>query len=397
MGVRYFGLLQLGELKAYDQLLRSRPIEPEDRRILIVAITEQDLQIPQQRDRRESLSDLALNLALDKLETYQPQGIGLAIYRDLPVDANQKDLAQRLQKKDGLIAICKVSDPSVNNPGIKPPPEIPKAQKERIGFSDFVIDEDGTLRRHVIAMKPPAASPCTTPYAFSARLAFRYLEAKGIAVDYSPEGNLTMKRVNHGANTVFKRWREHRGGYQKVDARDYQILLNYRSFSSPLKIAQIVTLEQVIQGELNPDDVKDRIVLIGTIAPSLHENQLTPYGEMPRVMIHAQMVSQMISAVLDGRNQIWVWNIWKEGLWILGWSFVGGAIAYYCNSTRYIVISESVALVLLYGFCFILMTQSGWIPILPPALTLLTTGVVVAWFKFTSYTNLNNSRVGSPH
>lgn len=42
-GVRELKWLQSWELKAYDQMLRSRPAEPPDSRILLVTITEEDL------------------------------------------------------------------------------------------------------------------------------------------------------------------------------------------------------------------------------------------------------------------------------------------------------------------------------------------------------------------
>jgi CHASE2 domain-containing sensor protein len=43
MGVRSLGLLQTWELKSYDQLLRQRPSEPADSRILLVGADEADI------------------------------------------------------------------------------------------------------------------------------------------------------------------------------------------------------------------------------------------------------------------------------------------------------------------------------------------------------------------
>jgi CHASE2 domain-containing sensor protein len=66
------------------------------------------------------------------------------------------------------------------------------------------------------------------------------------------------------------------GGYQKVDAWDYQILLNYRSYRSPLKVARTVTLTEVLNDKVKPDEVKDRIVLIGVTAQSVHDDFSLP-------------------------------------------------------------------------------------------------------------------------
>ncbi len=233
MGVRHLGLLQTAELRAFDQLLRLRPSEKPDPRLLVVAIAEDDFQLPEQQDRKGSLSDRALALLVQKLEKLQPRAIGLDIYRDFPVDSQEASLAAWMRRSDNFIAICKVSEPQINEPGVSPPPEIPI---ERQGFSDFVKDSDGILRRHLIAMQPGDSSPCTTPYALSAQLAFRYLEAEGISAKYTKNQELQIGKV------VFKRLRSHMGGYQKLDDSGYQILLNYRSFNSPLQAIEITEL-----------------------------------------------------------------------------------------------------------------------------------------------------------
>ncbi|HYX13338.1 MAG TPA: CHAT domain-containing protein, partial [Nostoc sp.] len=67
LGVRQMGGLQTWELQAYDQLMRSRPQEKQDPRLLIVTVTEEDFQLPEQKERRGSLSELALARLLEKL------------------------------------------------------------------------------------------------------------------------------------------------------------------------------------------------------------------------------------------------------------------------------------------------------------------------------------------
>ena len=229
MVLRHLGLLQALELQAFDQLVRLRPDSGPDPRLLVVTITEDDFKLTEQQHRIGSLSDRSLALLLQKLEPYQPQAIGLDIYHDFQVDPNEAHLATRLRRSDNFIAICKVSEPKVNEPGVSPLAEIPLSRQ---GFSDFVQDPDGILRRQLIAMKPSKTSPCTTPYAFSARLAFRYLEALGISAKYTPNRELQLGKV------VFKRWLNHMGGYQQVDDWGYQILLNYRSFGSTFSRSQ---------------------------------------------------------------------------------------------------------------------------------------------------------------
>jgi CHASE2 domain-containing sensor protein len=371
MGGRWLGIFQPVELQAYDQLLRLRSDETQDQRLLIVTITESDFQLQAQQQRKGSLSDRALARLLETLEPHKPRAIGLDIYRDFPAEGT--DLASRLEKSDRFFAICKVSMPKLNHPGIAPPPKIPI---ERQGFSDFVQDSDGVLRRHLLAMNPDATSPCTTPYALSARLVFRYLQDEGIVAKYTPQQELQLGKV------IFKRMRSHRGGYHRLDDWGYQILLNYRrSYHSPQEVAEKVTLQDVLAGKVQPDKVKDRIILIGVTAESAGDHFATPYSTsqgtyepMPGVIVHAQMVSQILSAVKDGRVLMWVWAWWGDVLWVWGWSVVGGVVVWHFGSIRWLGLASGVTLGVLYGLSFGFFTQGVWVPLVPAAIALVATG-----------------------
>ncbi len=378
IGVRHLGMLQPLELQTFDQMLRLRPSEGPDPRLLVVAITEDDFKLPEQQQRKGSLSERALALLLQKLESYQPQAIGLDVYHDYPFDPNQPNLVNGMQRSHDFVAICKVSEPKVNESGVAPPPEIPP---ERQGFSDFVLDPDGILRRYLIAMKPGPTSPCTTPYALSARLAFNYLEAKGIPAKYTQPGDLQIGKV------VFKRWRSHMGGYQQVDDWGYQVLLSYCACKSPEDIAEKVTLKDVLTGSVKPEAVKNRIVLIGITAQSAGDFFATPYStgqgsyqEMPGVILHAQMVSQMLKAVLDGRPLLWIWPAWGEALWVWGWSMLGGILVWRIRNPLRLVLAGAATLGVLYGVSFSLLVHGGWMPLVPTALALvITVGSTVAY------------------
>ena len=84
--------LQNSELSIYDQMLRSRPPEPPDNRMLLVTITQEDL-----NREKWPLSDQTINKLLKKLESYQPRVIGLNIYRH-----EQKNLAANLKKPNQI-------------------------------------------------------------------------------------------------------------------------------------------------------------------------------------------------------------------------------------------------------------------------------------------------------
>jgi CHASE2 domain-containing sensor protein len=370
MGVRHLGLLQAAELKAFDQLLRLRPQEKPDPRLLVIAIAEDDFQLPEQQNRKGSLSDRAFALLVEKLEKFQPRAIGLDIYRDFPVDSQEPTLANWMRRSQKFVAICKVSEPQINQPGVSPPPEIPQ---ESQGFSDFVNDSDGVIRRHLIAMNPNDSSPCTTPYALSAQLAFRYLEAEGISVQYTKNKELQIGKV------VFGRLRSRMGGYQQLDDWGYQVLLNYRSFKSPLKAIEQITLKDAIKGAIDPNKVKNRIVLIGITNQSAGDYFPTPYAtsqkqQIPGVIIHAQMVSQILSAVLDGRTLLWVWPVWGEVLWIFYWSIFGGIIAWRIRNYWLLGLVGIAVIVVISAISFMMLLKGIWIPLIPAVITLVVTG-----------------------
>ena len=367
MGVRSLGLLQSWELKTFDQMMGLRPDEGPDPRLLVVTVTEKDVQSQPAKERLgASLSDRTLAQLLEKLESYQPRVIGLDIYRENPVRAEHTNLATRLGKSDRFIAICKAGDDD-NNPGVSPPPEIPV---QRLGFSDVVADSDGIIRRQLLAMAP--ASPCNTDKSFSLRLALRYLAYEGIQLKLTPDEYFQLGSI------VFKTLEENTGGYHQVDARGHQVLLNYRSSD---QVARQVTLADVLNNKLTPELVKNRIVLIGTTAESFHDYWLTPYSaghsplqEMPGVIVQAHMVSQILSTVLNNRPLFWFWPKWGEALWVWGWSLVGGLLAWRVRSLLHLGLAGGAAFGTLYGLYFVLLIQGGWVPLIPSAFALVATG-----------------------
>jgi CHASE2 domain-containing sensor protein len=376
-GIRFLGLLSPVELFAFDLLMRSRIPEKPDDRLLVVTVTHEDIQAQdresQDREPRDgSLSDSTLSKLLQKLEKHQPVAIGLDIYRDYP--SRKPELAQQLQQSQRLIGICKRPDTKDDPTGTLPSPEIPQSQ---LGFSDFVQDFDGAIRRHLLFLTPNTTSRCTAAYAFSSQLAFRYLYTKGIKPEFTPDYNLKLGKK------VFPSISDRTNGYQSIDSSGSQVLLNYRAMSNPQNIAQKVTLKDIFSDKVNPQAIQNRIVLIGIADLSAGDYWSTPYGagssqKISGVLIHAHMVSQILSHVLDGRPLLWVWSGWVEVGWIACWSIIGGFVAW---RFRRLVIMGAVVFSLVIIFtriCLLLLNYGGWIPLVAPAIALLlTNGTVV--------------------
>ena len=370
MGVRMLGFLQSVELKAFDQVMQWRPAEKPDSRLLIVQVTAEDIA---KLGGEYPLQDKTLLRLLKKLEEYQPRAIGLDIYRDRVQGEGHPELIQHLQKSDSIIPVCVVPSSKIPQ-GVAPPPGI---LETKVGFADVVRDPDNIVRRHLIAMKPPAASPCATYYALSFQLALRYLQAEGqslefITADHWRLGQLNLRKLNNKT-----------GFYQKpVGLEGFQLLLNYRTNSSLKTIADRVTLHDVFTNQIHPDFLKHKIILIGVTDPTIEDNFQTPYNQEIRgLMLHAQLVSQILSAVKEQRGLLWFLPIWGDGVWVWVWSVGGGILAISLGSSLFrLGLIGIVGLVSLTGSCFILLVTTGCIlPLIPSSIALVaTSGSLVA-------------------
>jgi CHASE2 domain-containing sensor protein len=146
-----------------------------------------------------------------------------------------------------------------------------------------------------------------------------------------------------------------------------------------------VTLKQILNNEINANIVKDRIILIGVTAPSVATAFRTPYGsgfqqEIPGVIFHAQVVSHILSAVLNGRPIIWAWPLWGDILWVWGWSVVGAVIAWRVRSLLYLVLIGGVVTSSLYGICWALFLHGAWVPLIPSAIALVLASSAIATY-----------------
>ena len=381
LGVRELKWLQSWELRAYDQMLRLRPTEAPDPRILLVTVTEDDL-----RQYRWPVSDSKMNELLAKLESYQPRVIGINIYRP-----EQTNLGASLKRRDNILSTCAFS--SVGLPEIAPPSNFPI---DNVGFTDLISDEDGMVRRSLLFANSPEDKKCTTNFSFAAILAIKYLEKQGIEPDFSDENNFKLVDAHsQKVKASLKFLERNAGSYKSMDDGGYQIMLNYRH---PDSLAQEVTFSQALNGNINPNWIKDRLVIIGTKSPSLHPGFYTPYNalpnqpaRMPAVLIHAQIASQMLSTVLDGRRVIWYFSDSVEVVWVWVWSLLGAALAWRLRHPLLLVVVEGVTVSGLVVICALLFVQAGWVPLIPPAIALVLSGVSV--MAYTTYQTQQQTKI----
>ncbi|MEG4943564.1 CHASE2 domain-containing protein [Microcoleus sp. F4-D5] len=367
--MRWFGFFQVWEWAAFDHFVRWRPAEAIDSRIAIVEINEADLQ-----KYGYPISDAVLAQLLQKLHAGKPRAIGLDVYRDLPTQPGNAELLKTFKTIPNLIGIELMPDET--RFGVRPPPVLDKL--DRIGFNNVVIDADGKVRRTLLYAWPEDGK---THQSFALRLALLYLKSENI----SPQASKGYPQYLQLGKGVFRPFQPNDGAYVRSDSRGYQILTNLRGPRGSFRTA---SMSDVLSGKVPADFVRSRAVLIGSNAPSLKDFYQNSYSsglfappqQIPGVELQAHFLSHILSAALDGRGGINVWPEAAELLWILLWSWAGANVSWnlrslgrsaYCLLSICLGLSASLYLAFLAGW---------WLPLIPPILSLVGSGVAVVGY-----------------
>jgi CHASE2 domain-containing sensor protein len=336
------------ELRAYDWMLRSRPEHPLDPRILLVTVTEADLQ----QLNTSTPSDRTVAQVIQKLQQYQPRVIGMDFYRDLPQGEGKSELHRQLQATN-VTMIYRIGDQHSDR--ILPPAGIPA---EQLGFNDLPVDHDGVMRRALLFANQDTS--------FAMQTAFIYLEKQQILPQEHPQhpGILQLGR------STFWPIQPNSGAYRTADTKGHQILLNYRGSHA----ARRVSLNQVLQQQLNPEWVRDKIVLIGSATISGNDFFYTPYSpgkaqqhKMSGIEVQAQIVSQILDAAMGTRSLIGSCPTWAEWLWTVSWAIVGGIMAWQVRHFVWLSGLQVGLLLLLLGGSWVALNQGLWLPIVAPS------------------------------
>lgn len=367
IGFGSMGWLQPFELPIYDLMLRSRPSEPPDPRLLLVKVTPTDLQaLDQSQQRRLNfLPEPVLTQLLNRLEQdLKPRIIGLDIAQR--ATARSPQLKQWV-KNSKLIAGCGETS---QGELIAPPPEM-SLDNFQVGFVTFWLDPDNTLRRMAYEVSPGPATGeqvvCQVRHSFGLLAALGYLQAvdsQKYAVTRTETDDLQVGDV------VLKTITRDTGGYQFTNDGGWEMLLNYRAGG---QVAEIVSLSQVLTAKLSDQqraNWQGRIILVG--AESETDYHPTPYNrKMPGVEVHAHQVSQILSTILDDRPLISGWSAFAESLWIGAWAILGGLLIWVSQHSKINAAMLCLALVSLEGLAVLLLWQGIWVPVAAPLLAIL--------------------------
>lgn len=407
LGLRVVGQLQVAELVAYDFLLRHRPSEPADDRLLIVTVDDasgswlrEQMKYGNYEPGIGTIPDQALREALTQLADHHPAMVGLDFYRDF---AAEPLLAEQLETTYNLVGLCKGS---FNGVGVEKPPEIPL---QRLGFNDYVTEsppplfrshtgfgeilQSGStlLRRHYL--KQGADERCPAEDAFSLVIARQYL-AQQHKTYTDPWATDWVQDMALGGVRVPQLWA---GGLLVSESSayapmlpeqlgGYQTMLNFRATQGDInQFAARLSFQDLVMGQFDPSLVEGRIVLIGydDITDRSADYYDTTYGEIPGVVSQGQMVSQLISASLDGRPLIWWWPAWADMVWTTAWAMVAGWVVWRLGEVLRMVAGLGLCSLAVTVVCYgVLVTMGGWLPLVPPLLAMSWTVGLVALFTY---------------
>ena len=368
--LRSLGIMQPLEWAALDSFFSFLPSEARDDQIAIVAIDEPSLE----QVGQWPLPDAAIASLLQKLHTYQPRAIGLDLYRDLSVPPGNSELIAAYASIPNLIGIQQLKDRSSS--GVLPPPTL--SQHNRVGFNNVVVDPDGKVRRGLLYW----ATPEKLHESFDLKLALIYLQAKGI----TPQPAKENPQYFQLGKSVFRRFEPNDGGYVRSDAGGYQILSNFHRPSTGFRQVSMI---DVLADRVGVNEIRDRIVLIGSTAPSLKDVFYTPdtgslllgaAQPISGVELHANFISQIINAALLERPLIRVWSDFWENFWIFAWAMVGASLSWRWRLPCKSFISILVAASALITSCYLAFFSGWWLPVVPSILALFgSAGIITAY------------------
>jgi adenylate cyclase len=208
----------------------------------------------------------------------------------------------------------------------------------------------------------------TTATAFALRLALLYLQPEGIVLQPDPK---YPEQLRLGPHTL-RPLEPNDGPYVAADASGYQFLLDLRlrgSFPS-------VTLAELLAGNIAPEVLRDKIVIVGVTAQSVKDHFYTPFSlglqenqQTDGVAIHAHITSHLIRLGLGGVAPIKTLNEWQEGIWIILWSAIGTLTGFKVRSPWKFSFAIGSGLLALTAFDFGVFLRGWWLPLVPPALT----------------------------
>jgi diguanylate cyclase (GGDEF)-like protein len=372
------GAFQVWELHTFDWMMNHRLSEQPDDRIVIIGITEQDIE----QSGNAAVSDAMLADVIEAVKAQNPTVIGMDFFRNVARDPDYERLQRVFRETPNIIGIEKVVDDAalsaVSGNSVL-------VEKEQVAASDLIVDIDGRVRRGFLF-------PSATGDRVLESLAFR------VALDYLASHDIAPKSASGVLELGYVRlppFEKNSGGYSHADAGGYQVVMNWRANLQFKKFSA----QDALTGKIPPGTLRDKIVLIGGMQSGDADVFFTPYskkkgsvGLLPShgIEIHASLASQIISEAFGQRPPIKMLSDQAEAALITVFAWLGIGL--------YRLGRDDWQRLYLFGLCgflslglsyLALMLWGWWLPVVPVSLALITAPVITRLQKLSRLQTLS--------
>lgn len=368
--LRFLGAFQSWELQAFDWMMNHRLREVPDDRIVIIGITEDDIE----RSQSAIVSDTMLVEIIQRVKEQHPTVIGLDFFRNVPHDEGYAQLQQVFEETPNIIGIEKVIDDAAlaavagNSVLVK---------NNQVAASDLMIDNDGRVRRGFLF---PSAVGDRILEGLGFRVALEYLESHNI----TPNPDADVLELGYARLPPFEK---NAGGYSNADAGGYQIIMNWRSHIN----FQTYSAYDVLEDKLPDNALQDKIVFIGGMQSGDADVFFTPYsrrraspGLLPShgVEIHASLASQIVSVAFGQRPPIRVLSDYGETILITLFAWLGIGLYQIGRDDMRRLQLYAGCLLCNFGASYLALVIGGWwLPIVPASMALVVAPVITRLHK----------------
>jgi adenylate cyclase len=185
--------------------------------------------------------------------------------------------------------------------------------------------------------------------------------------------------------TVIAPFHGDQGPYVSADDAGYQFLLDYRWGERPIDTYGLASL---LAGEIDASRLRDRIIVVGTAAPSVKDSFFTPLSRagapsdraMYGAEVHAHAAHQLLRYATGESRPLTSLSSLAVASWVALWCLAGAAVGSWNRRLSLLIAALAAGVVVLVALTVVFFDRAVWIPFMPAFLGLLgsTAGVVAA-------------------